>query len=64
MLNTYPNENVHDFEPNRSYLEGRFKKNILQVQDVRTPIQEHPKKKLSLRQNLKYLKSQQSKQGV
>ena len=44
MLNTYPNANVQDFESNRSYLEDRFKKNILQVQDVRTPIQEHPKK--------------------
>ena len=44
MLNTYPNANVQDFEPNRSYLEDRFKKNILQVQDVRTPIEEHPKK--------------------
>ena len=64
MLNTYPNANVQDFEPNRSYLEDRFKKNILQVQDVRTPIEEHPQKKLSLRKNFKYLESQQSKQGV
>ena len=31
MLNTYPNANVQDFEPSRSYLEGGFKKIILQV---------------------------------
>ena len=39
MLNTYPNANVQDFEPNRSYLEDRFKKNILQV-----PLKNTPKK--------------------
>ena len=37
MLNTYPNANVQDFEPNRSYLEDRFKKNILQVPLKKTP---------------------------
>ena len=42
MLNTYPNANVQDFEPNRSYLEDRFKKNILQVQDVRRTFNEFP----------------------
>ena len=46
MLNTYPNANVQDFEPNRSYLEDRFKKIILEVQDVRTPFLKNTSKKV------------------
>ena len=44
MLNTYPNANVQDFEPNRSYLEDRFKKNKFKFRMLELPLKNTPKK--------------------